>query len=148
MAEQNVAIESAERQELRKRYGLRRVTDKEEGYHISLTPAGVYGFTTSPATDELPLFTEPIFRSFEIFKLQSKEVLFVGYGTKADAEAVENGSDSYSFDYYPEPYEQSTSLIVVPLSRLDRRKPPTRDHGNAMRVEVAPRAEHRPAGVN
>jgi hypothetical protein len=39
---------------------------------------------------------------------------------------------------YPDLCEHATELVEVPLSRVDRRRYPSRDEGNAMRLEVAP----------
>ena len=104
-------------------------------------PEGVFGYTTAPAADELPLFDVPVFRCFEIHKLASGEICWVGYVTEQEAEAFKTGREPVALDLYPDPYGQATSLISVPETRVDRRKPPTRDHGNSMRMELAPSPE-------
>lgn len=134
--ETHIAL-SAERQALRDRLKLRLVTPEENGMPVDRLPEGVYGFTTSPSSDELPLFNKPIYQCTEIQKLKGGEVIFLGYLTKKEAEALESGAEPMAVDLYPEPYGEATVLVSIPDSRVDRRKLPTRDHGNAMKVEVA-----------
>lgn len=101
-------------------------------------PDGVFGYTTSPATDEVPLFDIPIVRCFEIHKVAGGELRWIGYVTEKEAEAFKAGVEPVSIDLYPDPYDQASVLISVPETRVDRRKPPTRDHGNSMRLDLAP----------
>lgn len=130
-----------ERQALRDRLNLRLITPEESGMPVDRLPAGVYGFTTSPSSDELPLFSKPIFRCTEIHKPAAGSICFIGYVTRKDAAAFNAGAEPMALDLYPEPYEEATELISIPDSRVDRRKLPTRDHGNAMRMEIAPKPE-------
>jgi hypothetical protein len=37
---------------------------------------------------------------------------------------------------YPNPYEQATRLVSVAMSRVLRAKSPTRDHGNALPLDL------------
>jgi hypothetical protein len=138
MSEQHIAL-SAERQSFRSPLGLRPVHEKEEGADIRRLPEGVYGYTTAPASDELPLFAAPIYRSTEVHKLKGGAVQVIGYVTEKEAAEIENGAEPLAVDLYPEPYEKAVKLAAIPLSRIDARKLPTRDHGNSMRVEVAPK---------
>lgn len=108
---------------------------------VDRLPAGVYGYTSSPSTEELPLFRKPILECFEIHKLADGEICWIGYVTGQEHQDFEQGAEPCTLDLYPEPHEQSTKLISVPASRVDRRKPPTRDHGNSMRLEIAPRPQ-------
>lgn len=135
--EQHPAM-SVERIACRERLGLRLVREEEEGRNIRNQPAGIYGFTCAPATDELPLFIKPVFRCFEVHKLTGGEVAILGYVTGKEFEAFDAGVEPIAMNLFPEPYGESVKLISVPLSRVDRRKPPTRDEGNSMTVEVAP----------
>lgn len=130
-----------ERQALRDRLKLRPVTPEESGKPVDRLPEGVYGFTTSPSSDELPLFSKPVFRCAEIHKPAGGPICFIGYVTKKDASAFDAGAEPMALDLYPDPYEEATELISIPDSRVDRRKPPSRDHGNAMRMETAPKPE-------
>ena len=124
---------------------MRVVTPEENGMPVDRLPEGVYGFTTSPSSDELPLFCKPIYQCTEIQKPVGGEVLFIGYVTKKEAETFLAGAEPMSVDLYPEPYGEATELVSVPDGRVDRRRLPTRDHGNAMRMEIAPKAEFRGA---
>lgn len=132
-------VASAERQAVRERHQVRIVTEKEDGYSIHQLPKGIYGFCNSPATEELPLFIRPTFRCSEIHKLADGSIHIVGYVTPAELAEFEKGAESVSLNLYPEPFNEAQSLIVVPLSRVDGRRPPSRDGGNWMPVEVAPK---------
>lgn len=136
--EQNPAL-SAEREAFRKKYNVRLVESAEEGTSILRLPEGVYGFATAPASDEMPVFAKPVFRCTELIRTKD-EILMLGYLNAQEAKIVEEGAEPAAVTLYPEPYEQATQLVAIPLSRIDRRRPPTRDEGNSMKVEVGPAA--------
>jgi len=133
------ALNTPEREQLRKENDVRLIAPEEEGNDTALLPTGVYGFTTAPGASEIPLFAAPVFRCTEVHKTVDGEVRLIGYFKSADAQALAVGAEPFTADLYPEPYEDATTLVCVPVSRLDRRRPPARDHGNPMRVDVAPR---------
>jgi len=128
-----------ERQALRDGSNLRIVTSKEEGTDIQHLPAGVYGFTGAPAAAEIPLFIKPYFECYEVHKLADGQSAWVGYVTKEELASFQRGSDPVTLDLYPDPYDQAVCLICIPESRVDRRKPPTRDKGNSMHMDIAPK---------
>lgn len=126
-----------ERQALRDGSKLRIVTSQEEGTDIQHLPEGIYGFTGAPATAEIPLFIRPYFECFEIHKLGNGETAWVGYITEPERATVEGGREPVTVDLYPDPFDSATSLVRIPSSRVDRRRPPTRDKGNFMRMDIA-----------
>ncbi len=130
---------SPEREALRVRHGVRAITSQEEGYDVQSLPAGVYGFTGAPAAPELPLFTQPIVRSTEVHKTADGEVYLVGYVRPAEAQAIESGAEPVRVSLFPEPREESATVVAVPMSRIDHRHPPTRSDGNSMAVDIAPK---------
>lgn len=130
-----------ERQALRDRLNLRVVTVEENGIPVDRLPEGVFGFTTSPSSDELPLFHKPIYQCTEIHKPAGGTISFIGYVTKKEAETLQAGAEPMALNLYPEPYEEATELVSIPDSRVDRRRLPTRDHGNAMKMDIAPKPE-------
>ena len=135
--EQHPAL-AVERIALRERLGLRVVRSEEEGRNVSSQPSGVYGFTGAPSSDELPLFSKPVYRCFEVQKLTGGEVSIIGFVTEKEKMAVDAGVEPVAIHLYPDEHRESSRLISVPQSRIDRRRPPTRDDGNPMLVEVAP----------
>jgi hypothetical protein len=135
--EQHPAL-TAERIALREKLGLRSVRDEEEGRNIEMQATGIYGYTGAPATEELPLFIKPVYRCTEVHKLASGEVCLLGYVTPKEAQAFEAGTEPIIVQLYPDPVGESNSLISVPVGRIDRRRPPSRDDGNSMMVEIAP----------
>ena len=117
---------------------MRIVTSKEEGTDAQHLPAGVYGFTGAPASAEIPLFIKPYFECFEIHKLGDGQIAWVGYVTAEELGRYQEGSVQVTLNLYPDPHENSTLLLRVPDSRVERRRSPTRDKGNSMRMEIAP----------
>ena len=138
--EQNPAL-SEERQAYRNRFAVRLITVQEEGRNIANQQEGVYGFTSSPNSVELPLFVDPVHRSFEIHKLTGGEIAYVGYLSEKEYESFQAGAEPGVIHLYPEPHKEAQKLVSVPMSRVDRVKPPTRDDGNSMRMDVAPKPE-------
>ena len=136
--EQNPAL-SPEREAFRKKFNVRIVASEQEGTSILRLPQGVYGFTTAPASDEMPVFSKPVYRCTELIRT-AEEILLLGYLNPAESEIVEKGLEPATVTLYPEPYEQATRLVAIPVSRIDRRRPPTRDEGNSMKMEVGPKA--------
>lgn len=135
---QHIAL-APERQALRDANQLRIVTAQEEGTAIRHLPNGVYGFTGAPATNEIPLFIKPIFECFEIHKRADGEVVFIGYVTEEEKQLIEQGLEPVVADLYPEPHDDALKLVAIPGTRVDRRRPPTRDNGNSMKVDIGPR---------
>lgn len=129
---------SAERQAIREKRGLRPLRADELGWPVERLPGGIYGFTTSAATSEVPLFDKPVFRCFEVHKLADGEVHYVGYIPDGHLAALEAGSEPLSIVLYPDPYEQATHMVTVPDCRIDRKRPPLRDSGSPMALDLAP----------
>lgn len=135
---QHIAL-SPERAALRSAQQLRLVKSEEEGTAVRYLPGGLYGFTGAPATNEIPLFAKPVFECFEIQKWADGSLVFVGYVTAKEKQLIEAGLDPIVADLYPEPHGESTALVAIPAVRVDRRRPPTRDNGNSMKVDIGPR---------
>lgn len=133
--EQHPAL-SPEREQVRAKWNLRALKAEETGCPLANLPEGVYGFTTSAATSEVAMFDKPVFRSFEVHKLRGGETVYLGYLTEADLQALESDHPA-TVDLYPDPHEAATHLAEVPDSRIDRKKPPLRDQGSPMKLEIA-----------
>jgi hypothetical protein len=139
MSQDTHSAHTPEREALRDKHGVRAVTSAEEGGDVQSLPAGVYGFTGAPAAPQLPLFTHPIVRSTEVHKTANGEIYLIGYVQPSEKQAIESGSEPVQVNLFPEPLEESAALIAIPMSRIERRHPPTRGGGNSMAVEIAPR---------
>jgi hypothetical protein len=127
---------SPERQAFREPHALRLVTLKEEGVPIRKLPEGVYGFTGSPASEELPLFINPTFRCFEVHKRNGGAVAIIGYVAANAYDDFQRSAGPLSLDLYPDEHGEATKLISIPLSRIALRKLPVRDGGSYMRVDT------------
>lgn len=140
MSQDNHPAFSPEREALRARHGVRAITSDEEGHDVKHLPAGTYGFTAAPAAPESPLFIHPIVRCTEVHKTVDGEVYLIGYVEPVEAQKIESGSEPVHANLYPDPRDKATAMIALPMSRIDRRHPPTRQDGNPMAVEVAPKS--------
>jgi hypothetical protein len=130
-----------EREAFRQRFAVRLITEKEEGNDLSRLPEGVYGYTSAPGANELPVFLKPIYRCFEVHRTAGGDIQYVGYLTEKEYQAFQAGAEPVVVNLYPEPHGESGKLVAIPLSRIDRTKPPSRDEGNWLRLEIAPKAE-------
>lgn len=119
-----------EKEKLRSERKLRMVTRAEDGVSIEFAPAGVYGFTYSPATEGTPLFSLSSFQIFEVHKLSGEDVHLIGYLSEADAKSFATAKDSAELKLYPEPYGEAKTMVSVPQKRILRAKPASRDNGN------------------
>lgn len=110
--------ETADQAQLRGAHRVRLVTPSEEGTGVNALPAGVYGFTYSPALPNAPLFAERRFRSYETHKVASGEVFVIGFADLETAAAVESATGERTIQIQPEPDEKSNVLVKVPYSRI------------------------------
>lgn len=132
MAHAETTTSQADREKLRRERKLSPVAQADQGNHIDFIAAGTYGFTYSPATEGLPLFERQSFQAFEVHKLFSGAVHFVGYMNEADAKALQAAPDTTELKLYPEPFENAASLVSVPSERVLKAKPTSRENGNWM----------------
>lgn len=130
---------SPEREALRARYGVRAILSEEEGHDVKQLPTGIYGFTAAPAAPELPLFIHPIVRCTEVHKTVDGEIYLIGYVDPAEAATIERGLESIRASLYPEPRDKATTLVALPMSRIEQRHPPSRENGNWMALEISPK---------
>jgi hypothetical protein len=115
MSDEACAADSAERQRLRARHGVRLVKTEEEGQDIALLPNGVAGFTAAPGAGEMPVFAAPIYLATEVHKSAEGTIYLIGYLTAAEAAVLEAGAEPLQVNLYPEPYEEAQTLVAVPL---------------------------------
>jgi hypothetical protein len=109
---------------LRAEHQVTLIDESDEGTSFERLPVGVYGFSYAPQ-QESPLFG----------KLPDGRMHMIGYVKEADFQTIEAGRAGM-IHLYPDPYEQATRLVSVAMSRVVRAKGPTRDHGNAMPLDL------------
>jgi len=140
MSQDQHPVHSPEREALRDRHGVRAITSEEEGQDVFALPDGVYGFTGAPAAREMPLFTHPIARGTEVHKSAHGEIYLIGYVQPAEKQTLENETEPAQIRLFPEPQAYTATLVAVPLSRIERRHALTRENGNPMVIDIAPRS--------
>lgn len=123
---------------LRTQHRLRLVTSAEEGMGVDALPAGVYGFTYSPALPNAPLFSDRRFRSFETHKRADGEVLIIGFASPEAARALSAPMET-EIQIQPEPEPGADVLVTVPYSciRHHRQYAVRTDHGILLKIGPA-----------
>ncbi|MDX2151511.1 MAG: hypothetical protein SFV54_12310 [Bryobacteraceae bacterium] len=126
----------AERESFRVRNAVRLVTSEEEGMPFDRLPSNVYGFTYSPNSDGLPLYSKNSLLSYEVHKLPAGEIEFIGFVTAKDAEAIERQDDFPTLTFYPQAYKEATRIIALRRARIERMKGPSRENGNYLTLTL------------
>ncbi len=121
---------------LRVSHHVRLVEASEEGVAADRQPNGVYGFAYAPQEAAIPLFSKKSWHSFEIHKLPDGALHLVGYVSAADAGFIQSG-EHVEVTLFPDPWENSTQLVSVPLTRVvPSKRGPSRDGGNGLKIEL------------
>jgi hypothetical protein len=122
---------------LREEHGVRLLTEQEEGFGLAGVPQGVYGFAYAPGADEIPLFRNKTFQSFEVHKLTSGAELLIGFVTPKEAIDIEMGNKTAEIRLYPEPSAEATRLVSVNLVAIvANKKGPSRTEGNSLSLRL------------
>jgi hypothetical protein len=126
---------SLDQESLRTAHGVRLVSGAEEGTGVNALPAGVYGFTYSPALPNAPLFAVRRFRSYETHKLADGEICLIGFATPEHAAQLEAGAEA-TITIQPEGDATAHVLVTVPYSRIRRHRQyaAPNEHGFAVTV--------------
>lgn len=103
---------------LRAEHAVRLVSPAEEGTGINALPAGIYGFTYSPALLNAPVWAHRRYRSYETHKLGSGEVFIVGFADVDTAARLESAAGEQTIHIQPEPDGAANMLVQVPYSRI------------------------------
>src|SRR5213594_4375312 len=127
-----------DQQSLRTTHDVRLVTPAEEGTGINALPAGVYGFTYSPALPNAPLFAERRFRSYETHKVAGGEIYVIGFANVETAAAIESASHEQTVQIQPEPDNTASVLVKVPYSRIRQNRQHAAPNQRGFTVTITP----------
>ena len=125
-------------EELRLQHKVRLVTDEEEGTGIDGLPAGVYGFTYSPAADNYPLFVKQEINTYESHKLPDGSALLLGYLIEEETDAFTTTKESTVIHLFPNPKDKATNLVIVPIARVQGVKEHSQRSGTGLELRVSP----------
>lgn len=115
---------------------LRLVEAAEEGTAAEKQPNGVYGFTYSPQEAAVPLFGKKNWHSFEYHKLPDGSQHLVGFVSPPESALVQSGQH-VEVTLFPDPWEEATRLVSVPMSRVvPSKRGPSREGGNGLKIEL------------
>ena len=125
-------------EDLRASHNVRIVTEEEDGTGIDKLPAGVYGFTYSPASDNFPLFEKRALRSYEAHKLSDGTAVLVGFITEGESLQMSAGRETVTIHLFPEPQEEATNLTLVPMTRVTSHKEHSNRSETGLELEIGP----------
>jgi hypothetical protein len=128
-----VAKVAAEREELRRRHDVSLVKGADVGEILKYLRGGMYGFTYAPQTLDCGLFEKPTYLVFEVHKLADNSIKLLGAVTPEMKAKIEASRELAEIEFYPEPYNTATELMVLPYEKLRHLKPPNRDEGNKIK---------------
>ena len=123
---------------LRQTNGVRVVSSSEEGTGVNSLPAGVYGFTYSPALPNAPLFAVRRYRSYETHKLASGEVFVIGFATRDVAGGLSAAAQEITVQIQPEPEGEFRELVMIPYSRMRHHRQYAAPNEHGFTVTVSP----------
>jgi hypothetical protein len=127
-----------EQQALRVEHQVRLVSDDEEGSGVNVLPAGVFGYTYSPALTNAPLFAVRRYRSYETHKVASGEVFVVGFASLDDAARLSSSTAAATIQIHPQPEEGVATLVKIPYSRIRHHRQYAAPNQNGFTVTVTP----------
>ena len=131
------SVGEAARDVLRRDHGVRLVTPAEEGFAAEHLPAGVYGFTSSPALAS-PLFAMRHYRNFEIHRLASS-VCVVGFVTPAHATTLTRATnETVTVRLYPDAEGDATAIVSVSYDRVVHHRQYSVRNAEAIDLQVRP----------
>lgn len=131
-----------EQDALRQRHQVRAVQPEEEGSGVNALPAGVFGFTYSPALPNAPLFAVRRYRSYETHKVASGEVFVIGFVTPAEAARLNAAAEELTVRIQPQPEDDSTELVLIPYSRIRHHRQYAAPNQHGFTVTVVPNLAH------
>ena len=130
---------SQEAEKLRASRELRAVTSAEEGSDIFKLPAGVYGFTSSPAFREIPVYAVCKYQQFEVHRLKDGAIHILGFVRPDEKARIDKGKESVDLLLFPAPYTQATAFVSFNVNSITpAKKAITREDGNPFRTTVHP----------
>lgn len=123
-------------EQLRAAHQVRLLKHSEEGFAAAALPNGVYGFTYAPTEPAVPLFGKKDWHSFEVHKLPDGSRRLVGFVAAAEAALIRQGLHA-EVVLFPDPWEDATELVSVPMARIvPPKRGPSREGGNGLKLEI------------
>jgi hypothetical protein len=129
------------REALRQAHGVRLVAASEEGMAAADLPAGVYGFTSSPALAS-PMFAVRRYRNFEVHRLPGGPAV-VGFVTPDEAARLSTAtSDATQIRLFPDTEGEATVIVAIGYDRIAYHRQYSVLNAEAITLNVSPSAPH------
>jgi hypothetical protein len=135
------ATADSQRAALRAAHQVRPVDAREEGTGIDALPAGVYGFTYSPAL-AAPLFGTRRYRNFEMHKTRDGELLIVGFAPAAEAERLTHAAEIVEIAIVADAEPGAETAVAIPYSRIVHHRQYSVRNEHGLRLHVSPAGVH------
>ena len=103
---------------------------------ISALPEGVFGYSYSQPSDEMPLFSKRQYQCFEWHKRHGGAIFVLGFVKPQEAATLNAGTEPVDLNLYPEPHGEATALVVMEGRRIRKAKAPSRSDGNYMVLQT------------
>jgi hypothetical protein len=127
---------TVDQEALRSTHGVRLVTPAEEGTGVNAVPAGVYGFTYSPALPNAPLWAQRRYRTYETHKLSNGEILVIGFADADTARRIESDGE-HTIRIQAEPEGDANVLVKIPYSRIHQHRQHAAPNQHGFTVTIA-----------
>ena len=137
MPSEPAPVLSQELQSLRAAHQVRPLKPDEEGSAVAALPSGVYGFTYAPGQPEVPLFSRQGYHSFEVHKASDGTEYLLGFVTQLEASDLDASKEGAAILLFPSPWENSQSLVRVPVAGIVPSKRMPREGGNPFPFTLA-----------
>lgn len=125
-------------EELRTKNQLRALTEDESGTGIDRLPAGVFGFTGSPAEDNFPLFNKKDLKSYEAHKLPDGSAILVGFVAQGDKMKLDAGRELVTIFLFPDPQNEANVMVTIPMMRVQSHRSLSQREGKGLELHVGP----------
>ena len=127
------------REALRREHNVRLVTPAQEGFAAEHLPAGVYGFTSSPALAS-PLFALRHYRNFEIHRLPNGGTAVIGFVSAAEAAQLTqvDRSDPVTVMLHPDAESEAAAIVSLPYDRVVHHRQYSVRNAAAIALQVSP----------
>jgi hypothetical protein len=126
------------REALRREHQVELVSPEQEGVAAGELPAGVYGFTSSPALAS-PLFRTRRYLNYEVHHLPGGAVALVGFVTPEEATmltAAQGGP--VTLRVHPDAQGDATTIVCIPYDRIVQHRQYSVRTAGAITLQVVP----------
>jgi hypothetical protein len=125
---------------MRSQHGVGLVSAAQEGVAAADLPAGLYGFTSSPALAS-PLFAIRHYRNFEVHCLASGPAV-VGFVRPDEAASLSAAADVVQIHLFPDVEDEASVIVAIGYDRIVQHRQYSVRNAAAITLNVGPVVPH------